>query len=64
VAVNVHEISYGDNDLLNLLGKLTGGSEDERLAGLDGRIDLLENRDGERGSLASAGLRLGNNVVS
>ncbi len=64
VALNVHEVADGDNDLLDLLGKLTGGGEDERLALLDGGVDLLEHRDGEGGGLASTGLGLSNNIVT
>lgn len=47
VAGDVHEVTDGDNDLLDLLGKLTGGGEDKRLAGLDVVVDLLEGGDGE-----------------
>ncbi|GKT55011.1 hypothetical protein ColTof4_08128 [Colletotrichum tofieldiae] len=64
VALNVHEVTDGDNDLLNLLSKLTGRGEDEGLAGLDVGVNLLEDRDGERGSLASTGLSLGNDIVA
>lgn len=64
VALNVHEVTDGDNDLLDLLGKLTGGSKDKSLAGLDVGVDLLEDGDGESGSLAGTGLGLGNNVVA
>lgn len=64
VALNVHEVADGDNDLLDLLGKLTGGSKDEGLASLDVGVDLLEHRDGEGGGLASTGLSLSNDVVA
>lgn len=64
VALDLHEVADGDNDLLDLLGKLTGGSEDEGLASLDIRVDLLEDRDGEGGGLAGTGLSLGDNVVA
>jgi len=43
VALNVHEVTDGDNDLLDLLGELTGGSEDKSLASLDVGVELLEN---------------------
>jgi hypothetical protein len=52
VAGDVHEITDGDNDLLDLLGQLAGGGEDEGLAGLDVGVDFLEGRDGEGGSLS------------
>jgi hypothetical protein len=64
VALDVHEVADGDNDLLDLPGKLTGGSKDERLALLDVGVDLLEDRDGEGSSLASTGLGLGNDIVA
>lgn len=64
VALKVHEVADGDDDLLDLLGQLTGGSEDESLALLNIRVDLLEDRDGECGSLASARLSLGNDIVA
>ncbi len=64
VALDVHEVADGDDDLLDLLGKLTGGGEDERLALLEGGVDLLEHRDGEGGGLASTGLGLSNNIVT
>ncbi len=35
VALNVHEVTNGDNDLLDLLGQLAGGGEDKSLALLD-----------------------------
>jgi hypothetical protein len=64
VAGNVHEVTDGDNDLLDLLGQLTGGGEDERLAGLDVGVDLLEGGDGEGSGLAGTGLRLRNDIVA
>ena len=30
VAVDIHEVTDGDNDLLNLLGQFAGGGEDQR----------------------------------
>lgn len=64
VALDVHEVANGDNDLLDLLGQLTSGGKDEGLALLDVGVDLLQNRDGEGGSLASTGLGLGNDIVT
>jgi hypothetical protein len=64
VALNVHEITNGNHDLLDLLGKLTSRRKDEGLALLDIGVDLLENRNGEGGGLASTGLRLGNVIVT
>lgn len=42
VAVNGHVVSEGDDDLLDLLGKLAGGGEDDSLGGLDRGVDLEE----------------------
>lgn len=64
VALNVHEVTDGDNDLLDLLGKLTGGSKDQGLAGLDGRVDLLENGDREGSGLAGTRLGLSDNIMA
>lgn len=64
VALNVHEVTDGDDDLLDLLRQLTGGSEDESLALLDVGVDLLEDRDGEGSGLASTGLGLSNHIMA
>jgi hypothetical protein len=64
VALDVHEVSDGDDHLLDLLGQLTGRGKDEGLALLDGGIDLLENRDGEGGGLAGSGLGLRDDIVA
>jgi hypothetical protein len=64
VALDVHEVTDGDNDLLDLLGKLAGGGEDEGLAGLDVGVELLEDRDGESSGLAGTRLGLGNDIVA
>lgn len=64
VALNVHEVTNSDDDLLNLLGQFTGRSEDQSLALLDVGIELLENRDGESCSFSGTWLCLGNNVVT
>jgi hypothetical protein len=64
VALNLHEISNGNNDLLNLLSKLTGRGKDQSLALLDVGVDLLENRDGEGSGLSSTGLGLSNDIVT
>lgn len=64
VALQVHEVADGHNDLLDLLSQLTGGSEDQSLAGLEGWVDLLQNRDGEGSGLAGTGLGLSNNIMA
>jgi hypothetical protein len=52
MAGNVHEVTDGDDDLLDLLSQLTGRGKNQSLASLDIRVDLLESRDGEGGRLA------------
>lgn len=64
VALDVHEVTDGDDDLLDLLGQLTGGSENQSLAGLDAGVDLLEDRNGEGSGLAGTGLGLSNNIMA
>lgn len=64
VALNVHEVANSDNNLLNLLSKLTSGSQDQCLALLDRRVNFLENGNGESSRLASTRLGLGNDIVS
>lgn len=64
VALNVHEVTDGDDNLLNLLSQLTSGSEDKGLASLKAGIDLLKDGDGERGGLAGSGLSLGDHIVA
>lgn len=41
VALDVHVIAEGDDDLLDLLSELTGGGEDERLGAFDGHVELI-----------------------
>ena len=64
VALDVHEITDGDNDLLDLLGQLAGGGEDQGLALLDVGVKLLEDGNGESGSLSRTRLGLSDNVVT
>jgi len=52
VALDIHEVTNSDDDLLNLLGQFTSRSKDQGLALLDVGIELLENRDGESCSLS------------
>lgn len=64
VALNVHEVTNGNDDLLDLLSQLAGGGKNQGLALLDSRVDLLENGNGEGSSLASTGLGLGDDIVA
>lgn len=63
MALDVHEVANGDNDLLNLLSKLTGRGENESLALLEAQVDLLEDGDGEGGGLSGTRLSLGNDIT-
>ena len=62
MALDADEVAECDNNLLDLLGQLTGRSKDQRLAGLDVLINFLQNRDGESGGLSGTRLRLGNDI--
>lgn len=64
VALNVHEVTNGDDDLLDLLSQLTGWCKDQSLALLNVGVKLLEDRDGESGGLSGTRLSLSNNVVA
>jgi len=64
MALNAHEIANGDNNLLNLLSKLTCRGQDKGLAGLEVRINLLEDGDRECGGFASTRLSLSNDIVT
>ena len=45
--LDVHVIPQGQNDLLNLLGQLTGRSQDERLAVTLLRVNLGQGTNGK-----------------
>jgi hypothetical protein len=64
MAFDVHVVAESDNDLLNLLGKLTGRCEDESLGAFDGEVELLEDGDGKCCSFASTGLSLSDDIVT
>jgi hypothetical protein len=64
VALNVHEVSDGNDDLLDLLGQFTGGGENESLALLDVGVKLLEDGDRESGGLSGSRLGLRDNIVA
>ena len=40
---NIHEVTDGHDNLLNLLRKLASGRKDQRLTSLDVGIELLQN---------------------
>jgi hypothetical protein len=64
VALDVHEVANGNNDLLDLLSQLTSWGENQGLALLDIGVELLENGDGESGGLSGTRLGLSNNIVA
>lgn len=64
VALDVHEVADGNNDLLDLLGQLASGGEDQGLALLDVGVKLLEDRDREGCGLSCTGLGLSNNIMT
>lgn len=64
VALNVHEITNGDDDFLNLLGQFTGRCQNQSLALLDRRVNLLKNGNRESSRLSSTGLGLGNHIMA
>lgn len=64
VALDTHEVTNGNNDLLDLLGQLTGGSKDQSLASLHIGVNLLESGNGEGGSLSGTRLGLSDDIVT
>jgi hypothetical protein len=64
VALNAHEVTNGDDDLLDLLGQLTGWGQDQGLASLETGVELLESRDREGSGLTGTGLGLGDDIVT
>ena len=62
VALNVHEVTDGNDDFLDLLSKFSGRGKNESLAGLEVGVDLLKAGDRECSCLASPGLSLRNDI--
>lgn len=62
MAVDGHEVTNGNDDLLYLLREFAGGSKNKSLAGFDVGVQFLEHRDGESCCLACARLCLGNDI--
>ena len=50
--LDLHVVAESDDDLLDLLGQLTGGSKDEGLALTELGIKLAKGANGEGGGLA------------
>jgi hypothetical protein len=61
--LHVQEISKGDDNLLNLLRKLSCGSKDQCLTLPDGVVNLLEHTDGKCSSCSGTGRRLDNDIM-
>lgn len=64
VAAGVEVVTKGDDDLLDLLGQLTSWGKDESLGLQKSEVELLEDANGESGSLSSSGLGLSDDVAS
>merc|ERR1719244_347079 len=64
VARHAHVVAQGHHHLLDLLGQLSGGSQDESLTFLAADVELFEGYDGESGGFASSRLRLGDDISS
>ena len=64
VALGAHVVSKSHDDLLDLLGQLPSGGQDQSLAARVLGVDLLKDRDGEGGGFAGSGLGLGDDIVS
>ena len=63
MTLNIHEIANSNNNLLDLLSKLTSRRQNQSLALLQRQIDLLKDRNRECGRLSSTRLGLGNNIA-
>ena len=64
MALNAHEVTNGNNNLLDLLGQFTGRGQDKSLAGLEAAVDLLESGDGEGSGFTGTRLSLSNDIVA
>ena len=53
VALHLEVVSEGAHDLLNLLGELAGWGEDESLALVDGKVEVVEDSRAKGGCLSS-----------
>jgi len=64
VALDVHEVTDGNNNLLDLLGQFTSWGKDQSLALLDVGVKLLQDGDRESGGLSGTRLGLRNDIVT
>jgi len=60
--VHLDELTEAENDLIDLLGKLSGWGQNDSLALRGLGINKLKETDGEGGSLSGSGLSLGDGV--
>lgn len=61
--LDVHSLTNGHDDRLNLDSQLTSRSQDQGLGLELAQVNLLQDADGESGSLTSTTLGLGNNIT-
>lgn len=64
VAAGVEVVTKSDDDLLDLLSQLTGWGKDESLGLQKSEVELLEDTNGEGGSLSGSGLGLSDDIAS
>jgi len=64
VAAGVEVVTKSNDDLLDLLSQLTSGSEDQSLSLEESEVELLEDANGESGSLSSSRLGLSDDVLA
>lgn len=62
--IDLQVLSQADHDGLDLLGELSGGSEDQSLGSGGFGVDQLEDGDGEGSSLSGSGLGLSDGVLT
>ena len=62
MALDVHVVAQGQHHLLDLDRQLPGGGQAEHLGLPDGRVDALQDGDGEGCSLSCSGLSLSDHI--
>ncbi len=64
MTLSAHVVAKSHDDLLDLLGQLPSGSQDQSLAGVDFGVNLLQDGNGEGGRFASSGLGLSDDIMT
>ena len=64
VTLDIHVVTEGENNGLDLGRELTGGGQNEGLCFTDGDIDGLEDGNGESGGFTGTGLGLCYDIAS